>query len=72
MIKSLSDNVDMEFKADLNDYVGVHIDKIDDNALNLTQPNIIDSVLEELRLTESSNPARTPAAYWHSNHSLSR
>jgi hypothetical protein len=45
----------------LNDYVGVNIMRTKDNAYHLSQPNIINSILQELNFNDDTKPVTTPA-----------
>ena len=48
-------------EGNLQDYVGVNIEKLDDNTINMTQPNIIKSILHELNFVENTKPTTIPA-----------
>jgi Reverse transcriptase (RNA-dependent DNA polymerase) len=52
-------NISVE--GDLADYVGVNIEKLDNNTINMTQPNIINSILKEMNFMENTKPSATPA-----------
>ena len=60
MVEMLKDNVNIELLGTLEDYVGVHIEN-KDGVMTLTQPTLIDSILEDLRLDETSKTHSTPA-----------
>ena len=60
-IEMMKDNVDLDVIGTLEDYVGVHIERTDEGALTFTQPTLIDSILQDLRLDESSKTHATPA-----------
>ncbi len=54
-------NFNISIEGTLADYVGVNIEKLDDNTINMTQPNIINSILTELNFTDNTKPTTTPA-----------
>ena len=56
-IEMIQDNTDVEDKGEVNDYVGIHIDKLEDESINLTQPRLIQSILEELHLVPGESKA---------------
>jgi len=60
IVELLKDNVDVDDQGDLCDYLGVHIDTID-GGFHLTQPHLIQSILQDLRLTSDSKSLPTPA-----------
>jgi hypothetical protein len=45
----------------INDYVGINIERINDNVLKMTQPQLIQSIMKELNSTNDTKVARTPA-----------
>jgi hypothetical protein len=46
----------------VNDFLGVHVDKTSNGKITLTQPRLIRSILEDLRLTQESTATKeTPA-----------
>ena len=57
----MQDNVDLEFMGDIADYVGVNVKCLPNGKLELTQPQLIKSMLEDLRLTDESKQADTPS-----------
>jgi hypothetical protein len=46
----------------LQDFLGVNIEKKTDGTIHLTQPHLIDQILEDLKMTETTKPKTTPAA----------
>ena len=60
VIHLLQDNVDVDDQGDLCDYLGVHVTPIP-GGLKLSQPQLIDSILQDLGLTTASKPLLTPA-----------
>ena len=59
-VELLKDNVDLELVGTLADYVGVHVDQQDDTMV-FSQPSLIDSILEDLGLNDSSKTHPTPS-----------
>jgi hypothetical protein len=50
-------------EGDLADFLGVNIDRQSDGTIHLTQPHLIDQILQDLRLdNEDVKPRSTPAA----------
>lgn len=50
-------------EGDLADFLGVHIDRKSDGTIHLTQPHLIDQILDDLRLKDDNvKPRTTPAA----------
>ena len=56
----ISDNVDLEWKGDVCDYVGVHFER-NDKSIVLSQPHLIQSIIEDLHLDRNSKSAPTPS-----------
>jgi histone deacetylase 1/2 len=53
---------DVTDEGELNDYLGVHINKRDDGTMELTQPKLTQQILDDLRLTnENTKSVPTPA-----------
>ncbi|KAI2490692.1 hypothetical protein MHU86_23876 [Fragilaria crotonensis] len=54
---------DQRFEGDLADFLGVSIDRRTDGTIHLSQPHLIDQILEDLRLNGTNVKSRsTPAA----------
>lgn len=54
--------LDITVEGDLQDFLGVNIEKKEDGTIHLTQPHLIDQILEDLRLTRENVTTRsTPA-----------
>ena len=60
-LKLLQQQFNISIEGTLQDYVGINIEKLDDNTINMTQPNIINSILHELNFVENTKPSSTPA-----------
>ena len=55
--------LDITIEGDLEDFLGVNIDRKDDGTIHLTQPHLIDTILKDLNLLgENVKPKDTPAA----------
>lgn len=52
----------MTDEGDLADYLGVKIDKLPNGLIKLTQPHLIQQILKDLGMDESTKPQPTPAA----------
>ena len=60
VLELLKDNVDVDDQGDLCDYLGVHIQSVQ-GGLHLSQPHLIQSILQDLRLNQDSKSHLTPA-----------
>lgn len=55
--------LDITIEGDLEDFLGVNIDRKEDGTIHLTQPHLIDTILKDLNLLgEKVKPKDTPAA----------
>ena len=60
--KMLKANLDITIKGDLEDFLGVNIDRREDGTIHLTQPYLIDLILRDLNLDgEGVKTKPTPA-----------
>lgn len=59
---------DIENKGDLQDYLGIHVDYLEDGRIKLSQPHLINQIIKQVGLDGSRKTKRTPAA----NHILHR
>jgi hypothetical protein len=56
-------NLDITIEGDLQDFLGVNIDRKDDGSIHLTQPHLIDQILADLGMTDDNVKTKdTPAA----------
>ena len=53
---------DLEDRGDINDYLGINFQKQPNGTLKLTQPQLIDQILEEVGITNFTREKPTPAA----------
>ena len=51
----------MTDEGDLSDYLGVKIDKLPNGTIKVTQPHLIQSVLDDLKFNERTGTKKTPA-----------
>jgi hypothetical protein len=55
--------LDLTHEEGVNDFLGVKVDRKDDGTIHLTQPQLIDSILQDLRLlSDTSSVKSTPCA----------
>jgi predicted nucleotidyltransferase len=55
-------NLDITIEGDLQDFLGVNIDKHENGSIHLTQPHLIDQILDDLRLNNDNVSEKiTPA-----------
>ena len=60
-LRNSSQNFTIDNQGDVGDFLGIQIQKLDDGSIVLTQPQLIDSILQDLHLQNGSNPKSTPA-----------
>jgi hypothetical protein len=51
--------LDITVEGDLQDFLGVHIERMPDSSINLTQPHLIDQILDNLRLNDDNVSEKT-------------
>ena len=55
--------LDITIEGDLQDFLGVNIDRKPDGSIHLTQPHLIDQILKDLKMTDDKvKPKTTPAS----------
>ena len=59
-IELIMDNVDVEDQGSIEDYVGVNVCHNNNGSMDLLQPHLIKSVLEDLHLTNKSKQRQRP------------
>ena len=52
--------LNITIEGDIQDFLGVNIDRESNGTIQLTQPHLIDQILDNLRLTEESKPRSIP------------
>jgi Reverse transcriptase (RNA-dependent DNA polymerase) len=60
-LQRLKSKFQISEEGNLNDYVGVNIEKHEDNTIHMTQPQLIKSILRELNFTDDTKTVQTPA-----------
>jgi hypothetical protein len=51
--------LDITVEGDLQDFLGVNIERMPDGSINLTQPHLIDQILDDLRLNDDNVSEKT-------------
>jgi len=59
-IKRAKLNITIE--GDIQDFLGVNIDRKPDGSIHLTQPHLIDQIIQDLKMPENTGSRTTPAA----------
>jgi hypothetical protein len=54
--------LDITIEGDLQDFLGVNIEQKEDGTIHLTQPHLIDQILEDLRLDQDHVKEKTTPA----------
>jgi len=63
IIRELKDaDLNITEEGDLQDFLGVNIEQQDDGSVLLTQPHLIDSILQDLQMDASTKTKSTPAS----------
>jgi hypothetical protein len=52
--------LDITIEGDIQDFLGVNIDRKSDGSIHLTQPHLIDQILEDLKMGENTVEKSTP------------
>ena len=60
-LRNSSQNFTIDDQGDVVDFLGIQIQKLDDGSIVLTQPQLIDSIIQDLHLQNGSNSKSTPA-----------
>ena len=60
-LRKSSQNFTIDDQGEVGDFLGIQIQKFDDRSIVLTQPQLIDSILQDLHLQSGSNHKTTPA-----------
>eukprot|EP00957_Ditylum_brightwellii_P095822 7300623-Ditylum_brightwellii.AAC.2 len=55
-------NFNIEDKGDIEDYLGINVEKLSDGRLKISQPQIIDSIIAEVPISSHLKNKSTPAA----------
>ena len=54
--------LDITIEGDIQDFLGVHIDRKKDGSVHLTQPHLIDQILSDLNMQDNTKEKSIPAA----------
>ena len=54
-------NFTLDDQGEVGDFLGIQIQKLDDGSIVLTQPQLIDSIIQDLHLQGRSNPKTMPS-----------
>jgi hypothetical protein len=57
----MSEVFEMTDEGDLSDYLGVNIDRKEDGSIEMTQPHLIDQLVEDVNFTSATGTKPTPA-----------
>lgn len=61
-VKQMMNVLDITIEGTLTDFLGVNIDRRSDNSIKLSQPRLVDQILQDLKLDqENVNTCETPA-----------
>ena len=60
-LRNSTQNFTIDDQGDVGDFLGIQIQKQDDGSIVLTQPHLIDSIIQDLHLQRGSNPKSTPS-----------
>ena len=60
-LRSSKQNFTIEDEGVVRDFLGVRINRNDDGTIMLTQPQLIDSIIEDLNMKDSTKPQSIPA-----------
>eukprot|EP00980_Cylindrotheca_fusiformis_P024847 scaffold12595_cov147-Cylindrotheca_fusiformis.AAC.1 len=53
--------LEITIEGDIQDFLGVNIDRKEDGSIHLTQPHLIDQILEDLKMDENTITRKVPA-----------
>ena len=60
-LRACSHHFTVNDQADISDFLGMQVQKLSDRSIQLTQPQIIDSIIKDLHLLSGSNAKKTPS-----------
>ena len=60
IIKEIGKILDITNEEEVNDFLGVHIDRKENGEIHLTQPHLIHDILKELKFDETTKPKKMP------------
>jgi Reverse transcriptase (RNA-dependent DNA polymerase) len=62
IIDELGKHFKITDEGEIDDYLGVKVERRDDGSIKLSQPHLIDSILKDLHFAREVNAAKSPAA----------
>ena len=62
IIKELGERFDVQDEGELSDYLGVNVDRMEDGRIKLSQPQLIQQIIEDLNFRGATKIKSTPAA----------
>ena len=60
-LRNSSQNFTVDDQGEVSDFLGIQVQKRDDGSIVLTQPHLIDSIIQDLHQQSGSNPKSTPS-----------
>ena len=60
-LRACSHHFTIDDQGDISDFLGIQVQKHSDGTIQLTQPQLIDSIIKDLHLQSGSNSKKTPA-----------
>ena len=60
-LRACSHRFTVDDQGDIGDFLGIQVQKLSDGTIQLTQPQLIDSIIIDLHLQSGSNTKKTPA-----------
>ena len=60
-LRACSHRFTVDDQGDIGDFLGIQVQKLSDGTIQLTQPQLIDSIIKDLHLQSGSNSKKTPA-----------
>jgi hypothetical protein len=62
IIRQLGEKFNLTDEGDITDYLGVNVDHLPDGRIKLSQPHLIDQIVEDVNFKKDTKPKSTPAA----------
>ena len=59
-LRACSHRFTVDDQGDIGDFLGIQVQKLSDGTIQLTQPQLIDSIIKDLHLQSGSNSKKTP------------
>ena len=60
-LRNSTQNFTLDDQGEVGDFLGIQIQKLDNGSIILTQPQLIDSIIQDLHLQSGSNPKNRPS-----------